>query len=75
MDITPARRKFTKSILTRRSSEGSAFEFGGCYLASAAVDHADALVAAAPAAEINVAVAAFSVVRAGGIVAEALLDG
>jgi hypothetical protein len=55
--------------------EGGALEFGGCLLEGAAVDHADPLVAAAPATEINVAVAAFAVVRAGGIVAEALLDG
>src|SRR5262249_45436755 len=42
--------------------------------ASAAVDHADALVAPAPTAEIDVAVAAFAVVRAGGIVAEEVSD-
>src|SRR5262249_23529924 len=36
--------------------------------------HADALVAPAPTAEIDVAVAAFAVVRAGGIVAEEVSD-
>jgi hypothetical protein len=55
--------------------EGGALEFGGRLLAGAAVDHADPLVAAAPAAEINVAVVPFAVVGAGRIVAEALLDG
>ena len=55
--------------------EGGAFAFGRCLLAGAALDHADPPVATAPAAEINVAVAALNVVGAGGIVAEALLDG
>src|ERR1019366_7487372 len=55
--------------------EGGALAFGGCFLAGAAVDHADPLVAATPAAEINVAVVPFAVVGAGRIVAEALLDG
>jgi len=55
--------------------EGGALAFGGCFLAGPAIDHADPLVAAAPAAEINVAVAAFTAVGAGEIVAEAVLDG
>jgi hypothetical protein len=55
--------------------EGGALAFGGCFLAGAAVDHVDPLVATAPSAEINVAVAAFVMVGAGGIVAEAMLDG
>src|SRR5262249_37475091 len=54
--------------------QGGAFSLGVGPFASAAVDHADALVAPAPTAEIDVAVAAFAVVRAGGIVAEEVSD-
>src|SRR5262249_48719562 len=49
------------------SCQGSALALGVGAFASAAVNHADLLVAAAPAAEINVAVTAFAVVGAGGI--------
>ena len=55
--------------------EGGALAFGVGLLAGAAVDHANPLVTTAPATEINVAVAAFAVVGAGKIVAEAMLDG
>src|SRR5262245_21886462 len=54
--------------------EGGALALGVGPLAGAAVDHADAPVAAAPAAEIDVAVAALAVVRAGGIMAEEVFD-
>src|SRR5262245_7942888 len=56
------------------SVQGGAFSLGVGPFASAAVDHADALVAPAPTAETDVAVAAFAVVRAGGIVAEEVSD-
>ena len=54
--------------------QGGALAFGVGSLAGAAVDHANLLVAAAPAAEINIAVTAFAVVDAVGIVAEAVFD-
>src|SRR5271166_4557778 len=57
-----------------RAFQGGALTFGVGLLAGAAVDHADLLAAAAPTAEINIAVTAFAVVGAGGIVAEAVLD-
>ena len=57
------------------SFEGGALAFGVGLLAGAAVDEADLLLASAPAAEIEVAVAALAVVGAGGIVAEEGLDG
>src|SRR5262249_22692840 len=56
------------------SFQGSALALGVGAFAGAAVDHADLLVAAAPAAEINVAVTALAVVGAGGMVAEEVLD-
>ena len=57
------------------SLQGGALEFGVGLLAGAAVDHADELVTTAPASEIDVAVTAFGVVGAGGIVAGAVFDG
>src|SRR5439155_9698096 len=54
--------------------QGGALALGVGLLAGAAVDHADRLVATAPAAEINVATTALAVVGAGGIVAEEVLD-
>src|SRR5262245_1251737 len=54
--------------------KGGALAFGVGPLAGAAVDHADRLVAPAEAAEIKVAAAALTVVGAGGIVAEEVLD-
>src|SRR5262245_36224076 len=54
--------------------KGGALALGVGALAGAAVDHADAPVAAAEAAEIKVASAAPGVVGAGGIVAEEVLD-
>ena len=54
--------------------QGGALAFGAGPLTGAAVDHADVLVATAPAAEINIAVTAFAVVGAGGIVAEEVFD-
>ena len=54
--------------------QGGALALGVGSLADAAVDHADELVAAAPAAEINVAPAALPVVGAAFIVTEAILD-
>src|SRR5712691_12484407 len=57
-----------------RAFQGGALAFGVGFLAGAAVDHADALVAPAPTAEIDVAVAALAVVGAGAIVAEEVFD-
>ena len=54
--------------------QGGALALGAGPLAAAAVDHADLLVAAAPAPEINVALTAFAMVGALGIVAEEVLD-
>src|SRR5262249_48939514 len=54
--------------------QGGALALGGRPLTGAAVDHTDAPVAPAEAAEIQVAVAALAVVGAGGIVAEEGLD-
>src|SRR3954469_13719401 len=53
--------------------QGGALSSGVGPLTGAAVDHADALVAPAEAAEIKVAAAALAVVGAGGIVAEEVL--
>src|SRR5262245_46311940 len=55
--------------------QGGALALGRRPLAGATVNHADVPVAPAEAAEIQVAVAALAVVRAGGIVAKEGLDG